>query len=100
MSSDAGWTHEGSNGSMPMRPAAMAARMSRSDRTTTTQYGRSLRELNGGPCPRRERQHRASQLGPGADEDVGTREALTRIAPRDLDGAHARGARHLDVRRR
>src|SRR6267378_2953648 len=38
MSIDAGCTHFGSNGSIPMRPASIAARMSRSERTTTTEY--------------------------------------------------------------
>src|SRR5438132_6090727 len=34
MSTEAGCTHFGSNGSIPIRPAAIAARMSRSERTT------------------------------------------------------------------
>src|SRR5438477_10323816 len=38
ISIEAGWTHFGSNGSIPMRPASIAARMSRSERTTATEY--------------------------------------------------------------
>src|SRR5438477_1072276 len=38
MSTEAGCTHFSSNGSMPMRPAAIALRMSRSERTTSSQY--------------------------------------------------------------
>ena len=38
MSTEAGWTHLGSNGSIPIRPASIAARMSRSERTTAIEY--------------------------------------------------------------
>src|SRR5207237_102379 len=40
MSIDAGWTQRSSKGSRPMRPWAMAARISRSERTTASEYGR------------------------------------------------------------
>src|SRR3989442_4733871 len=40
MSTEAGWTHFGSNGSIPIRPASIAARMSRSERTTATRVRR------------------------------------------------------------
>src|SRR5205807_6465767 len=40
MSTDAGCTQRSSNGSMSMRPSAIAARISRSDRTTGSEYGR------------------------------------------------------------
>src|SRR5881628_1859321 len=89
MSTDAGCTHVGSNGSMPIRPDAMAARMSRSDRTTTAKYG-----LRGA----RHREHGAPQLWPRAHEQVRVRQLRLREAPGDLDRAHSRGARHIDVR--
>src|SRR2546427_6879242 len=41
MSTDAGCTQRGSNGSMPTRPPAIAARISRSDRTTEASMERA-----------------------------------------------------------
>src|SRR6185503_13537681 len=76
---------------MPMRPDATAARMSRSDRTTTAKYG--LLSV-------REREHRAAQPGPGAGDVARGLESRARVAPGHLDRAHPRGARHVDVRGR
>src|SRR6185503_3563666 len=90
MSIDAGCTHLGSNGSMPIRPASIAARMSRSERTTTTEYA---------GLPVREREHRAAKLGPRPHALLGIRKRRRRVAPQDLDGVRARGATHRDVRR-
>src|SRR5438874_5389336 len=59
ISIEAGWTHFGSNGSIPMRPASIAARMSRSERTTATEYA--------GLRPYR-RAHGVAELAPGAHE--------------------------------
>src|SRR5581483_7419789 len=91
MSTLAGCTQSGSNGSMPMRPDATAARISRSERTTTTEYG--VVE-SGKP------EHGAPELRPGAHEPVRPGERRLRVAPPDLQRAHPGGARHLDVRGR
>src|SRR5439155_19703101 len=90
MSTLAGCTHAGSNGSMPIRPDTTAARMSRSDRTTTLEYG---------GVTTREREHGAAQLGPRADDHVRAVETLARVTPGHLHRAHFRAARHLDVGR-
>src|SRR5437762_13823966 len=88
MSTDAGCTHFGSNGSIPMRPASMAARMSRSERTTTPEYAGL------GPG---QREHGGAQLAPGAHALVGVRQRRTREAPEDLNGVRARRLAHRDV---
>src|SRR5437762_1262446 len=62
MSTDAGCTHFGSNGSIPMRPVSIAARMSRSESTTTPEYGGL------GPA---QREHGGAQLAPGAHALLG-----------------------------
>src|SRR6266850_4890186 len=91
ISTDAGCTQVRSNGSMPMRPAAMAARMSRSDRTTTAKYGL---------VAPREREHGATQLGPRAHHVLRAGKKLLRETPCHLQGARAGRASHFDVRRR
>src|SRR2546429_2429466 len=80
ISIDAGWTHFGSNGSIPMRPASIAARMSRSERTTATEYA-GLR-LD-------QRAHRGAELAPGANGLIGVRQWRTREAPEHLDAVRA-----------
>src|SRR5580765_1755652 len=89
MSIDAGCTHFGSNGSIPMRPASMAARMSRSERTTTTEYA-GLRAT--------QRAHRGAQLAPRADTVLGVGQGRSREAPEDLDRVSARGLPHREIR--
>src|ERR1700687_3286244 len=91
MSSDAGWMQPGSNGSVPMRPPSMAARMSRSDRTTTAKY--AVRTT-------REREDHATKLGPRAHDVIRTVEPCGRPAPRDLDRARPGGDGHADGGRR
>src|SRR2546429_82871 len=91
MSTLAGCTHAGSNGSMPIRPDTTAARMSRSDRTTTLEYG---------GVGTRKREHGAAKLGPRAHHDVRATQTFSRITPGHLHRTHARGAGHLDVGRR
>src|SRR5438128_2903612 len=99
MSTLAGCTHLGSKGSMPIRPAAMCLRMSRSERTTAPQYRR--RWLRPPPTPRAGHgEHHVAQLGPRADHALGLRQPLAREAPEDLHRAGARGATHPDVRDR
>src|SRR5688500_4420688 len=88
MSMLAGCTPAGSKGSMPMRPDAIAARMSRSESTTAGKYGVGAA---------REREDRCPQIGPRGDDIVGAVDALTREAPEDLDRARARGLAHRDV---
>src|SRR6266571_1134881 len=89
MSTDAGCTQLGSNGSRPMRPDEMAARMSRSDRTTTAKYGVARAG---------EREHDAPQLGPRAHEAFRAGQTRLRETPRDLHAARAGRPRHVDVR--
>src|SRR2546428_6043102 len=89
MSTLAGWTQDGSKGSMPIRPDAIAARMSRSESTTVAKYGLGRA---------RERADRLAQVGPRGDDIVGTVDAVPRETPEDLDGARARGLPHADVR--
>src|SRR5688500_1243410 len=89
MSMLAGCTPAGSKGSMPMRPDAIAARMSRSESTTAAKYG------VGGA---REREDLRTQIRPRADDIVGAVDALAREAPQDLDRVRARGPPHRDVR--
>src|SRR5258706_1883885 len=88
MSTDAGWTHFGSKGSMPIRPASIAARMSRSERTTTTEYA-GLR--------RTQRAHGGAQLAPCPHAVFGVRQPRTREAPQHLDGVRARGLPHRQI---
>src|SRR3989442_6860472 len=88
MSTEAGWTHFGSKGSIPMRPASIAARMSRSERTKPTEYA----GLRAG-----QREHRVAQLAPRADAVLGVRQRDTREPPKDLDGVHARCPTHREV---
>src|SRR2546425_9788128 len=96
MSTLAGCTHLGSKGSMPIRPAAMCLRMSRSERTTAPQYRR--RGLRPPRTPRgRHGEHHVPQLGPRADHALGLRQRLARETPEDLDRVRARGATHPDV---
>src|SRR6266700_2382338 len=90
MSIDAGWTHFGSNGSIPMRPESIAARMSRSERTTTTEYA-GLRPT--------EREHRVARLAPCAHAAFRVRQRRTREAPQDLDGVRAGRLTHLEIGR-
>src|SRR5256886_7715657 len=89
ISIDAGWMHFGSNGSIPMRPASIAARMSRSERTTTTEYA-GLRRTQ---C-----QHRDPQLAPGAHALFGVGQRRTGEAPKDRDGVCAGGPTHREIR--
>src|SRR5712692_4832043 len=91
MSTLAGCTHDGSKGSMPMRPDAIAARMSRSESTTVAKYGVGAA---------REREDALAQIRPRGDHIVGPIDPLAREAPQDLDGARARGPPHRDVRAR
>src|SRR5216684_387998 len=91
ISIDAGCTQLGSNGSIPMRPDATAARISRSDRTTTAKYGLVTTG---------EIEHGTTELGPRAHEPLRTGKLRLREAPRDLHRARARRARHVDVRGR
>src|SRR2546428_4566222 len=88
MSTDAGCTHFGSKGSIPMRPASIAARMSRSERTTTTEYA--------GLEPA-QREHGATQLAPRAHGAFGTWQWRTREAPEHLDGVRSRGLTHREI---
>src|SRR5438552_13176681 len=88
MSTEAGWTHFGSNGSIPMRPASIAARMSRSERTTATEYAGL------GPT---QRAHGVAELAPRAHGPLGVRQQRTREAPQHLDGVRAGGLSHRDV---
>src|SRR5437868_5013709 len=90
MSTDAGWTHFGSNGSIPMRPASIAARMSRSERTTPTEYAGL------GPT---KYAHRLAELAPRARGPLGVRPRRTREAPQHLDGVRAGGLAHREIRR-
>src|SRR5438128_5233462 len=90
MSIDAGCTHFGSNGSTPMRPESIAARMSRSERTTTIEYA-GLRPTK--------REHGAAQLTPCAHAAFGVRQRRTREAPQDLDGVRARRPAHREIGR-
>src|SRR5438034_6548715 len=90
MSTDAGWTHFGSNGSIPMRPASIAARMSRSERTTPTEYAGL------GPT---KYAHRLAELAPRAHGPLGVRQRRTREAPQHLDGVRAGGLSHREIRR-
>src|SRR6266850_1425878 len=90
MSTDAGCTHFGSNGSIPMRPASIAARMSRSERTTTTEYA-GLRPT--------QREHRGAQLAPRTHAAVGVRQRRTREPPEDLDGVRAGRLPHGEIGR-
>src|SRR3989442_2937026 len=89
MSTLAGWTQDGSKGSMPIRPDAIAARMSRSESTTVAKYGLGRA---------RQREDRFAQIGPRGDHIVCTVDAVPRETPQDLDGARARGLPHCDVR--
>src|SRR6267142_5634385 len=89
ISIEAGWTHFGSKGSIPMRPLSIAARMSRSERTTPTEYG-----LRAG-----QRAHRIAQLAPRANAVFGVGQRGTREPPEDLDGVRARGSTHREVGR-
>src|SRR6266480_2196538 len=73
-----------------MRPASIAARMSRSERTTATEYA-GLR-LD-------QRAHRGAELAPGANGLIGVRQWRTREAPEDLDAVRAGGLPHRDVGR-
>src|SRR5438105_5617820 len=88
ISTDAGWTHFGSNGSIPMRPASIAARMSRSERTTATEYA-GLRPY--------QRAHGVAELAPGAHAAIGVRQGRPREPPQHLDGVRAGGFAHRDV---
>src|SRR5256885_3303668 len=88
ISIDAGWMHFGSNGSIPMRPASIAARMSRSERTTSTEYA-GLR--------RAQPAHRTAELAPGADGPVGVGQRRSREPPEDLDGVRTRGPTHREI---
>src|SRR5688572_1004502 len=89
MSMLAGCTPAGSKGSMPMRPDAIAARMSRSESTTAAKYGVGAA---------REREDLRTEISPRADDIVGTVDALAREAPQDLDRVRACGLAHRDVR--
>src|SRR5258706_3832959 len=84
----AGCTQDGSNGSMPMRPDAIAARMSRSESTTAAKYGVGTA---------REREHGLAQLRPCRDDVVRTIDAFAGEPPEDLDRARARRVPHRDV---
>src|SRR5688572_27051754 len=88
MSTEAGCTHFGSKGSIPMRPASIAARMSRSDKTTATEYAglRAGQRANG-----------AAQLAPCAHAAFGIRHRRAGEAPEDLDGMRARHPTHRKV---
>src|SRR6266850_1606435 len=88
MSRLAGCTQEGSKGSMPMRPDAIAARMSRSESTTASKYGVGAL---------RKPEDRRPQIGPRGDEVVGPIDSVACEAPEDLDGVRARGFPHRDV---
>src|SRR2546425_8008726 len=90
MSTEAGCTHFGSNGSIPMRPAEIAARMSRSDRTTGAEYG---------PLAPREPEHEVAQRGPCSDRVIRVGDRRSRESPEHLDGPGAGGAAHREVGR-
>src|SRR6266542_2377999 len=89
MSTLAGCTQDGSKGSMPMRPDAIAARMSRSESTTAAKYG---------VAAAREREDRLAQFRPCTDDMVGALDASAREPPEDLDRARPGGPSHRDVR--
>src|SRR5438874_8117013 len=89
MSTDAGWTHFGSNGSIPMRPASIAARISRSERTTATEYA----GLRPAQCA-----HRVAELAPRAHGPVGIGQRRPREAPQHLDGVRACRLAHRKIR--
>src|SRR6185503_2988048 len=89
MSMLAGCTQDGSKGSMPMRPDAIAARMSRSESTTAAKYGLAAA---------REREDLLAQLRPRGDDVVRALDASAREAPEHLDRPRARGLSHRDVR--
>src|SRR4029079_19554849 len=84
----AGCTQAGSKGSMPMRPEAIAARISRSESTTAAKYG---------VAAAREREDRVAQLRPPGDDVISSVNAFTREAPEHLDRVRARGLSHRDV---
>src|SRR5688500_11078855 len=88
MSMLAGCTPAGSKGSMPMRPDAIAARMSRSESTTAAKYG------VGAP---RERKDRGAQIPPRRDDIVRAQRGLAGETPEDLDRVRARRSAHSDV---
>src|SRR5437773_8588953 len=85
---EAGWTHFGSNGSIPLRTASITAWMSRSERTTATEYA-GLRPY--------QRAHGVAQLAPGAHAPIGVRQRRAREPPKHLDGVRAGGFAHRDV---
>src|SRR5688500_18511108 len=84
----AGCTPAGSKGSMPMRPDAIAARMSRSESTTAAKYGVGAA---------REREDLRTQIRPRADNIVGTVDSFARAPPQDLDRLRASRLPHRDV---
>src|SRR3981081_4409720 len=88
MSTLAGCTHDGSKGSRPMRPDATAARMSRSESTTTAKYGLGAAG---------EREHAFAQIRPRRDDVVRSVDAFAREAPQHLDRARAGGLPHRDI---
>src|SRR3982074_2303671 len=89
MSTLVGCTHDGSKGSRPMRPDATAARMSRSESTTTAKYGLGAA---------RAREHAFAQIRPRRDDVVRSVDAFAREAPQHLDRARAGGLPHRDIR--
>src|SRR5919197_6484553 len=90
MSTEAGCTHLGSKGSMPIRPASIAARMSRSESTTATEYAalRAPQFADGD-----------AEFTPGAHAPLGVGQGHAREAPEHLDRVRARGPSHRDIRR-
>src|SRR4051794_25317312 len=93
MSTDAGCTHDGSNGSMPIRPEAIAARMSRSDRTTSAKYDRRARCVGAG-----EREHESAKRRPRPHEVLRAVQSRAAPSPPDLDRVRAGGDGHTDIR--
>src|SRR6185503_3200703 len=89
MSMLAGCTQDGSKGSMPMRPDAIAARMSRSESTTAAKYA---------VAAARQREDRLAQLRPRRDDVIRAIDTFAREAPEHLDRVRARGFAHRDVR--
>src|SRR5437899_11595325 len=73
-----------------MRPASIAARISRSERTTATEYAGL------GPT---QRAHRVAELAPRAHGPLGIRQRRAREPPQHLDGVRAGGLSHREIRR-
>src|SRR4051812_650404 len=80
---------------MPIRPEAIAARISRSDRTTSAKYDRRARCAGAG-----ELEHDAAKRRPRPHEMLRALQSRAAPSPPDLDRVRAGGDGHADVSRR